>query len=305
MRKLFLTTVIPLLILSCKKDDDVNPAEVRLQKVESVNPGAAAYTSVLDYDQMGMLRSISGIAANGTSSITTTIAYTGFDIVITPAATHSPSYDGTVIIRYTMDGAGNPLKRIQTSIDIFSPPNNSQYTYTTDTTVYEYSNGLLAKSTGSKYDSVWFQPAGSGIQITVTKTTSNAIYTNTGNRLTKITRNSNSMTVVNNSGSIHNFPLTSVETSTFGYTKGYSNQTDFTNATLLSELGLIFDPTYPINKAYSNFPDQLVYSITKNSSGQIITDGSTTNVGIGYNRYGFISDFDYSGQYRKNLIYNK
>jgi hypothetical protein len=204
-----------------------------------------------------------------------------------------------------MDGAGHPLKRIKTSIDIFSPPNNPQYTYTTDTTVYEYNNGLLAKTTGSKYDSVWFQPPGSGIQTNVTKAISNAFYINAGNKLIQITRNSSSMGVVINSTGIHNYPLTTVETYTFGYTKRYSNQTDFTNATLLSELELIFDPMYPINKAYSNFPDQVVYAITKNSSGQIITDGSTTNVTIGYNRYGFISGFNYSGQYLKNLIYNK
>lgn len=307
MRKLIIPFIIPIVIFSCKKEN-VNPDEVRLQRVESYNASGLTGSTVFNYNQQGQITSISSVTPGGATSVAATIVYNGSNIIITPAPINSAGVDASFEIRYTLNTAGQPLQKIERTTFSFKPPNNPQYDLKIDTTNYEYSGDFLVKTKGSSYDSGWSSSGTpQSVQISITREISNATYTNTGNKLTQINSNTTSTHKLTNNNGTNILQSTETATTTFGYTKGYANKTDFTNAVVLSQFGALLVEGYPINKAYDNFPDQVVYSSTYTTigTGQSSSNTGTTNATVSYNRYGFISSVDFGQQYLKNVVYNK
>ncbi len=122
-----------------------------------------------------------------------------------------------------------------------------------------------------------------------------AVYINTNNSLTQIDKTGFDSTWIDNGTISKGFPQSISETYKFNYSKGYRNETDFTNSIILTEYAALPANYYPINRSYSNFPDGISISgVTKDlNTGQIDDSrNEAVNFTIGNNKFGFISTLD-------------
>jgi hypothetical protein len=292
MKRIIIPFCVATLFFSCKKNDPVNVSGVRVLKINyKDSSGVPGSTTVFDYDLQGRITKVASTYNSSTSTLAE-ITYSGSDIIITPVL-------GLPIvseIRYTVDAAGNPLTRIQSTITTFNAPNPPQYEYKTDTSGYEYDgSGLLVKKTTTSFDSLWFKPDANEIDIAINTGKSTAIYTNTDNMLAQIDitgYDSSRNTFGNNR---LDFQTKTVELYKFNYSKSYKTKTDFTNSIILTEYGTLPNVYYPLNKSYSHFPDHIVISSVRTdlSGGGVTSDSQTINLGINNNKSGFITNLDF------------
>jgi len=306
------TRLIPFFLLlivlySCKKDPFVNPDEVRLLKLESKDSLSNRYNTIFDYDQQGRIVKVSYSKNSETPATVYTINYYGNTAsVITVPFSGSVMY-GVSAVTYTLNADHQPIERIQ--YDSFSvvPPERPQRTIKKDTARYTYDgNGLLVKVTGSYIDSTWFDPG--VVEITTDKRSYIRDYINSEGMLTGISTHIQDLYYYKSAGVEHNSTSTTEVTHSFEYIRHKQNKTDFTNAWLLAELGILYQVEYPLNKNYVHYPDKITYSdITRDQTGQIVTSSNSSfTISLDYNKYGFISSYDTGNgiQNKKSFIYN-
>jgi hypothetical protein len=101
-----------------------------------------------------------------------------------------------------------------------------------------------------------------------------------------------------------NFPTqtTYKEDYSFEYNNHYPNKTDFNNAVVLGEFGVLFNQNYLLNKAYTNIPDKITY-VETNSSNPATISNYTTSTTYGYNPLGLISS-SLTSKNKTGYIYN-
>jgi hypothetical protein len=309
MKKTALFFLTVTLLTACRKNPS-NPEDLRLLKLKFTD-SALTNTNYLsfEYDADGRIAKLLSSTNNNTPVTIADISYTANKIIITTPAIHNAALDAVDAIEYTVDGDNRPVQRIQNHFNEFKAPTNlPQRDFTADTALYEYDgSGLLIKITGRKRDSTWFNPG--SVQTTTDSWQYSTVYMNTGGNVQKIVKTSQKNSRLISGSTVLNNSYTIDETHLFEYTHSYQNKTDFTNALVLTEFGLLSDIAYPLNKNYKNFPDKISYSaITKNAvTGAVIdSNGWSENITLGFNVFSLISSIDHGSNNSKiDLIYNR
>lgn len=311
MQKPLYFILFTFFILSCrKKDRPVNPDEVRILKTSSTFNGNT-WNQNFDYDGQGRIIRISGNANNEPPPSFNTITYSGNEVLIKEPGVASSAVNLFFETKYILDADKKPLQRIRVETQEYFPPNNPQRNFTNDTTYYEYNTaGLLIKTINTNRDSAW-SLSNNGLAVTtltLKRLVSSYAYSN-GNPIsitgsgTRFTRQFNGVIT----GEFNNLLE---ESSTFDYTKGYANKTDFNNAFILNEYDLLSLLTYPLNKNNKNIPNKIIHqSVVKDIGGgnPFVLINETLNYTAAYNKYGFLSNINSNAGQSSgiNLIYNK
>lgn len=304
MRRFIPVLVLAVVALSCRKEKkQVNPADVRLLRTESVTAGIT-HKRNFEYDASGRIIGVTHQENNKAPVPYLTITYNGNEVTLTGPVFGPAFIDET---KLTLDAEKRVVKKTKYSYLEFGPPvTNPQRTYIYDTLVYEYdAAGLLKKATGNIYDSTWYNPGQPTIALTRSSVVVN--YTNTNGNLATINKIT---TETGNSWQVggpapQGATTTREENVVFQYNRVYANATDFTNAAILNEIELF--NLSPLNKKYANLPEKAtISSVTRDQAGNtIFSSNDVTNVTLGYNSYGFLSSLlQASGTEPVRFIYN-
>jgi hypothetical protein len=312
MRKIITSLLVLSTMLACNKKNSAIVEETRLVKIKSTD---AASTDVFyfsfDYNTAGKITKISTSVNDNAPETYAVITYTGSEIIITSPSISNTALDAAAEIRYTVDAAGKPLKRISYErYQYKAPVNLPQITVITDTALYTYDNfGLLAKITGSNLDTTWFNPG--TVQTANLYSLYTADYTNADNNLTQIAKTTNTAGRYKQNAGVFTTTRRTEELYKYSYTNGYNNLVDFTNAVILSELDALFNTEYTLNKTYKNIPDKITYTMVTRDlvNGTIISsDNNTQNAVITFNDRGIISFVNLNsgtGKSTKEFIYSR
>jgi hypothetical protein len=307
MKKL-LFPLLPFIALAvaCKKDSHVNIDEVRLQTMKTTDSSGKISALNFQYDQQGRIISFTSSASNGTVTDLASVSYSGNEITVTYILPQSPSFYSSTVVWYKLNSNNVPDRRIETDIENENDI-STQKTTQTDTTDYIYdASGLLTKATGSFFDTTWYDDRNLGFpQIETYRTKYTRDYTNSNNTMTKVVINKTEAFTVSRSGTTHSGNEYTDATYTFEYNHKYPNKTDFNNAVVLAEAGVIFNRDCLMNKAYAYMPDKISYTETiRYSSGNPASTNSSSSMSLtwGYNGYGFISSMN--DAYKHDFIYN-
>jgi hypothetical protein len=310
MRKIITSLLVLSIILACNKKNSVVAEETRLLKIkisDAASPDIFYFS--FDYNTAGKITKISTSVNNNNPETYAVITYTGPEIIITAPPVSNTALDAASEIRYTTDAAGKPLKRISYERYQYKAPiNNPQVTVITDTALYSYDNfGLPAKVEGSNLDTTWYNPG--TVQTTNLYSLYTATYTNMDNNLTQIAKTTNIAGRYKQNAGVFISSRRMEEVYKYSYTGDYSNQLDFTNAVILSELDILFNTEYILNKAYKSLPNKITYSmITKDllNGTTINSDNSTQNAVVKFNEKGLIASITVgNNQSVKEFIYSR
>lgn len=305
-----------ILLYSCKKDSASNsdnnnnsdsPRLVKLQMSSSSN----SYTPVVfNYDQSGRIVSIADSAKPTQPFIT--ISYTTDAATITQIATTSVNYQ-LYKSSYKLNSNNQPVQRIRYDSSNALASSYPQLEVSKDTCKYEYdAAGLLLKATGTHYDSSWYNF--NVVEITVERKAYTRNYTNNAGML--MSSKSTSTGFVNYTRGAAATIKTNKnieENYSFQYTNHNSNKTDFVNAWIFAELGLLYTVDYPLIKTYAYYPDKISYSTTSTNAdnGQFLSTSTAnyTNT-LEYTSSGYIAAYtqtEGSGSYwdKFKFIYDK
>jgi hypothetical protein len=309
MLKPFYYILFIALLASCRKKDKlINPDEVRILKTSASFNGATG-NQIFDYDGQGRIIRISGNTNNEPPQTSATITYSGNEVFLKEPDIISAAVKISSETKYVLDATKKPLQRIRVETQEYFPPNNPQRNFTNDTTYYEYdAGGLLTKTTNNSRDSVWSNNGLTFTNLTLKRMVSSYAYNNsnpisaTGSG-TRFTRQFNGFIT-------GEFNDILEESSTFDYSKGYANKTDFSNAFILNEYNVLFLLTYPLNKNNKNIPNKIIHkSVVKDIGGgnPFVLINETLNYTAAYNKYGFLSNLNSNAGPSSglNLIYNK
>jgi len=300
--------LLPVLVLAvaCKKNSHVNTDEVRLQTMKTTDSSGNVITLTFPYDQQNRIAGYVYTGANGTSTNGASVVYLGNEITIYYTPVKSSTLNNSTVVWYKLNANNVPDRRIETDLLNVNDGTVQQIETTTDTTDYFYdASGLLTKATGSYFDSTWYKDNRSIPQRETNRTRYTRDYTNSNNMMTQIVVNKTESYIAWRSGTIYTGGTTTDGKYTFEYNHKYPNKTDFNNAVVLAEFGVIFNSEYLMNKAYAYIPDKVSYAETvKYSSGTPTSTSSSNSVNLtwGYNKYGFVSSMIDS--YKHDFIYN-
>lgn len=307
MKRIALLALPALLLFSCKKTDTVNTEEVRLLQTKWSDGNGNVHTALLSYDAEGRIVALSVKTNNDPATVSATVSYAGSEVRITEPVVSNAATMFTREIKFVVNGSNQPVSRIESrNAEYYATAGNPQRDFYTDTATYSYdASGLLTKITGNSRDSVWYKPGYEQTSVRLQTYTVN--YTNVNGNLAEMTRiaQENYHTTV---GTTTLYSRSSrEEKNTFDYSKAYPNNTDFKNAFLLEEFGVILND-YPLNRNYRNLPSQVTTSVTeKDGTGAVTYTGSSTfTLTFSFNKYGFLSLIgDNPDQARnKELIYS-
>lgn len=302
----FQLAAILTLFTNCKKsDENINPEEVRLLAIETDQGNGDVHHTNIHYDATGRIERVSTRVNGAASQTSFTVSYSGNEIILALRPINEPSSTIIDSIYLFLNSSNKLEKRFHKSSQEFRAPSNPQRTYVYDTTIFEYDGaGILKKETLKHFDTTWFNP---GTATTAaTRSTDITEYSVSGGNIISARSVSQLMTISYFPGRVIN-TINSKETNTqFGYSRAFSNKTDFANVAILNELLLHY---LPLNPNQSNLPDRLDETITqKDGSGNIVAVSRTIqNQQFTYTSYGFIaSRFDEANSNLKTrYIYNK
>jgi hypothetical protein len=297
---LIATIGLSVLLLGCKKND-INPDEVRLLALETTDT-SQTYRTVFDYDNLGRIIKVH-FESSPPQTVIMNIVYQGNEILITPSPSTSSYASAIDSVILFMDAANRVQKRIAYSFFEIMPPGYPQRTYNCDTSLYQYNAaGLLQKETSNHRDSTWFNQLGD-IQTWTNIISKVSDYENTDGNLTSIKSMEYEVTYSHQHGTNYIWKSSIDNITSFEYTKRYPNKTDFSNATVLSELGYL-NLQIPLNKNYKNLPDKVTIISTSRDQSGVITffDNHSFGFSLKYNSYGFLSS---TNNGLNGLIYNK
>jgi hypothetical protein len=308
----FITSLLVLsILLACNKKNSAVIEETRLVKIKLTDAASPdIFYFSFDYNPAGRITKISTSVNDNTPEPYAVITYNGNEIIMTSPSVSNTALDAVAEIHYTTDAAGKPLKRISYErYQYKAPVNNPQVTVITDTALYTYDNfGSLAKVTGSNLDTTWYNPP-SGVQTTNLYSLYTANYTNLDNNLTQIAKITNIAGRYKQNAGVFTTSRRMEELYKYSYINDYSNQLDFSNAVILSELDILFNTEYILNKAYKSIPDKVTYSmITKDlvNGTTISSDNSTQNAAVKFNDKGLIVSITLgNNQSIKEFIYSR
>jgi hypothetical protein len=293
MSKIITSLLVLSILLACNKKNSAVAEETRLVKIKLTDAASPdVFYFSFDYNPAGKITKIATSVNNDAPETYAVITYNGSEISMTSPAVSNTALDAATEIRYTVDAAGKPLKRISYErYQYKAPVNNPQVTVITDTALYTYDNfGLLAKVTGSNLDTTWYNPP-SGVQTTNLYSLYTANYTSPDNNLTQIAKTTNIAGRYKQNAGVFTSSRRMEELYKYSYINDYSNQLDFTNAVILSELDILFNTEYILNKAYKSIPDKVTYTmVTKDllNGTTISSDNSTQNATVKFNDKGLI-----------------
>lgn len=283
-----------VLVTSCKKDTPAGVNEIKLTEARTTDSTGNVASIRFQYDNEGRINSYE-YSYNHHTDKEATISYSGNKITIL----FKPKTDFTITanssIWYTLNDDKMPVQRISYDSAYIADPTIGQISIWRDTAWYNYNTaGLLTNITGIKYDSTWFRQ---NQDFLTGKTNYSCNYTNTENLLTRLSITASSTYRDMSQGKEQIMNGSGMEKYSFGYAQQYSNNVDFSNATLLTEFGVIFNRGLPLNKAYSNLPDNI--SFTDGTGRSYISDdlaffpfnsvGYVENKTLKYDSNGFLS----------------
>jgi hypothetical protein len=311
MRKIITSLLVLSVALACNKKNSAVVEETRLSKIKLTDAASPdVFYFSFDYNPGGKITKISSSVNDNTPETYAVITYNGSEIIMTAPSISNTALDAASEIRYTIDAAGKALKRISYErYQYKAPVNNPQVTIITDTAFYTYDNfGLLAKVAGSNLDTTWYNPPG-GVQTTNLYSLYTANYTNADNNLTQIEKVTNTAGRYKQNAGVFTSSRRMEEAYKYSYINNYSNQLDFTNAVILSELDILFNTEYTLNKAYKSIPDKVTYTmITKDllNGTTISTDNNAQNATAKFNDKGLIVSITLgNNQSVREFIYSK
>jgi len=299
-----LLTVLSLAV-ACKKNTHVNTDEARLETMKTTDSSGKVTALTFPYDQQGRIAGYVYTAPNGSGTSQASVVYFGNEITIYYTPSNSATFTSSSVVWYKLNANNVPDRRIEADIVHVNDATGKQDEITTDTTDYFYdASGLLIKATGSYFDTTWYKDYTGFPQIETHRTKYTRDYTNSNNMMTAVVINK-----VDNYIAIRGTIVTGTEYTdanyTFEYNHKYPNKTDFKNAVVLGEFGVIFNKDYLMNKAYTYIPDKITYAETvRYLSGTPASTSfsNTVNLTWGYNGYGFISSLN--DNYKHDFIYN-
>ena len=267
-----------LFFVSCKKDNqNSNTDGPRITTIEETQGAYVFYRFSFEYGGDGKINKIIVMTDSVPTSTYYNVSYSQNKIVMARSRIKDTTY-------LFLDANDRVVVRLRKSFQ--APFNIPQQTLTFDTTHYEYnSSGLLVKETYGRLDTTWYPGTVQTMTIRTTGTTEHSFSGGDAIMVKTVVQRS----IVTSNGSNINVTKRSTEnTNTYGYTLSYPNETDFSNAAVLSELKLYTD--LPLNKNYSHLPDKITNTyIDKDENGTIISSGtSTTAPRFTYNANGFI-----------------
>ncbi|MET0637622.1 MAG: hypothetical protein ABWZ25_16455 [Chitinophagaceae bacterium] len=283
--KSFIWAFLLVVFHSCKKDND--PADLRLDKLESTDYVNNVVITEYTYDNQGRMTSISKKRNNEDPVVTVTISYNGNEATLLSFPDYDPSLNQQSEVRFILDASGKPLKRTEFTKRISKNiPIYPHQEYINDTLIYEYdAAGLLKQTTGSRRDSIWIQA-----DHTVTrKITVINSYSNVAGNLVSSDEYITYPSTETQGGVITISGGSSRYRKTFYYTKGYPNKTDFKNAFVLNEYRLSHESL--LNSNYKNMHEEVaIHNMDWDINGAVIFD-SKGNITMDrtYDGNGFLS----------------
>ncbi len=312
MRKIITSLLVLSTILACNKKNSAVAEETRLVKIKSTDAASAdIFYLSFDYNSSGKIIRVSTSSNDNLPETYASVTYNGAEMIITAPPVSNTALDAVAEIRYTINAAGKPLKRISFErYQYKAPVNLPQVTAITDTAFYTYDNfGLLVQITGTNLDTTWFNPG--NVQTTNLYSIYTADYTNADNNLTQIAKTTNTAGRYKQNAGVFTTSRRMEEVYKYSYTNNYNNQLDFTNAVILSELDALFNTEYTLNKACKNIPDKITYTMVTRDlvNGTIISsDNNTQTAVVTFNDRGIISFVNLNsvtGKFTKEFIYSR
>lgn len=271
--------------LSCNKDkNNIDQDDVRVLAIEGA-PGLSNKPSMrlsFDYDQLGRIESV---FIEGDSIVLTklyAIKYLSNEIIMLGHAD---------TIQLMTDANGNVSRRIWAHHYQYQlGPGYLLFRYDIDTTFSEYNTeGLLVKETYTYWDTSWNNV--DALKTDMSHYTANISYTNSGNDLTNVKHRSEMISFHHTPSGTDIYKRSWEYGNSFGYTKAYGNNTDFSNAGVLNQLtGFFWGLMPPLDKNYAHFPDQISWSsIERDENGNIVrSDNGTLSDEFTYDSNSFL-----------------
>lgn len=307
MKKTLFYTLLLILLFSCRKKGSAvyEPKLVKLQLMYNDPP---LYYNLI-YDDKGRITSLTSGTELSFPVILATISYTGNEAVIT----QRPKFDGlsSVLIetRLIMDSEKKPVKKIKTKVEEYLPPNYN-YTrrrYLFDTTFFEYyASGLLQKTRHFTHDSDFTEYVNGSFSLTKGANFKTRDYINDNGSLSQIKGFENQTMTISNSFGTNTHSRIMEEIYTYNYNGNFPNKTDFSNASILTELQLPYMNYVPLNPNYLKLPDSFSYEeVLKTPGGVIIsTNKSGYLYTASYNESGFLKTL-FGSAAKFQLIYDR
>jgi hypothetical protein len=301
MKKITIFCFLLVAMAGCEKTEDVtNSTEIRLTSLTTLEDNIPI-TVYFTYDEQGRISSASSDLDPQTSIAKADVSYSGDEMTISYGSNPTGIQKQ---IKYTLDASGKPMKRIESMLEIEVLTDQETRHYRYDTTRYEYdANGLLSHASGSKYDSTSISAA--TIYSSAKRESSQSEYINTNNNLTEL--NILSSYSLDSDGFITNG--SSENKFLFGYDKSYANKMDFKNALLLTDLGVIVNFPYPLNKGYTNFPNHVTETMVHKDEAGTVTFSKefSATLNLTFDTNGLVKTLNNESEnpYTVTLNYNK
>ena len=283
--KIIPLTFFSLLLFSCNKSG--NSVSTRLMKTESTSYTGDILHTEYGYDMSGRITSITEYVNSAAPAVVVTIQYNANEATLISHPDNEPTMDQTREVILTLDADGKLLKRIGYTHGVSkttSPQPAELFSYDTLVCTYDAA-GLLENETGSRYDSTWVNPTftqATRFHSTTSYNSANGNLVSSDEYVTYpiTTRDDGIVTVAGGSSEYHNV---------FGYSKAYPNKMDFTNAAVLNEFRLYYEPL--LNSNYNNMHNQMVSNNTdKDINGTVVYSGtSTVDIERTYNTDGLLA----------------
>jgi len=292
-------------LTACKKNKDFNPDEVRLTGVDIPSTNGDIAHIVFEYNSAGKISSVRSAMNSDAPAAIFDVLYSGNEIILAKPEQNSSGIVLRDTTRLIIDN-NRVQKRIEYSFAEFKAPSNiPQRTFTYDTVIYEYdATGLLKKTVQSRRDTTWFNPG--SVQTNTETRHGTETYTNTNRNLTAIDGVIDFSTVSQQNGQTYISKRSTVNTTTFQYTKNSANKMDFSNAAIVNELALFTNA--PLNPNYANLPDKQSFTYTEKDDNGTVVSTQTFDASFlfDYNSYGFLKTYELvTPNTKKNLVYNK
>lgn len=287
-----------ILLFSCKKEK-INPSELRLTKTTGYD---GQNGNTFKYDASGRIIAVINIKDNRTIA---SVSYNGNEVIIDRGFSTPGTVTREDVVKIFLDSEGKPLTRIQRVFMEYSSPNTlPQKDFLNDTLLYEYdAQGLLKRTIGRTFDSLWFNPNDLETQSHWTESTTD--YTVSNGNLTASVLNKNVGGAQWFRGTQFKYIEYTEDKYFYEYSKQYSNKTDFSNTAILNELEVT---PFVLNKNYKNIPDKITRSIVSKDKNGVIYNmyDSNSKFTLEFDSKGFLYGIKIDGspvEEKKYLFY--
>jgi len=288
------------IVCSCNKSSE--SVATRLLRTESTDYNGNVFYSEYGYDNQDRIVTITNHKNSELPALAVAISYNGNEAVLVSHPDVDPLYNRTTEVHLTLDANGRTLERIEYTQDESKPqPFPGSGKFTKDTLLCQYdANGLLNKTTESRYDSTWSD----SVSYMAGRLTDTATYTNEEGNLTLVDEHAVYPRNISQAGVITVAGGTSVYHNEFRYKKSFANKTDFKNAAVLNEYVQYYEPW--LNRNYKNMADQAIRNtVDKDINGAVIFSGtSTIDIERTYNSNGLLSTVNILSQNTPYTIIN-